>query len=412
LRSYPGRKIRKEDKMTAFSISRIGAYENCPLQYKYRYIDRIKVEAEDTIETFLGSRVHEALEKLYRDKQYEKLMSLDELLSYFNRIWEEKWKDSVIIVKDDYTQDNYRKIGERQLKDYYQRHAPFDEGRILGLETTRFLPLDEEGKYSFHIRIDRLMYRGDGLYEVHDYKTGSFLMDQETLDKDRQLAMYSLWVKEQFEDFKKARLVWHFLNFDKEMESFRTDKELEDLRQEILEEIRQIEAAEEFHANVSELCSWCLYKPICPEWKHQVELEEKEENEYLNDSGLKLVDEYVRLKDELKEHQREAGEKLKKIEEALIVFCEKEGVSAVAGTDKKVSVNEYKDISFPGKNTKEREELIQVLREIGKWDEVSAIDVYSLKNILKKKEWSEQELDFLKRYAEEKSGYRFSIKNK
>ncbi|MGM0466693.1 MAG: hypothetical protein ACQERH_09715, partial [Acidobacteriota bacterium] len=121
---------------------------------------------------------------------------------------------------------------------------------------------------------------------------------------------------------------------------------------------------------------------------------------------------YVRLKDELKEHQKEAGEKLKKIEEALIVFCEKESVSAVAGSEKKISVNEYKDISFPGKSSREREELIQVLRKMGKWDEVSAIDVYSLKNILKRQEWSEQELDLLKRYAEEKSGYRFSIKNK
>ena len=398
--------------MTAFSISRIGTYEKCPLQYKYAYIDRIKVEAEDTVETFLGSRVHEALEKLYRDKQYEKQMSLDELLGYYNQIWEEKWKDSVIIVKDDYTQDNYRKIGERQLKDYFQRHAPFDEGRILGLETKRFLPLDEQGKYSFHIRIDRLMYRGDGLYEVHDYKTGSFLIDQETLDRDRQLAMYSLWVKEQFKDFKKARLVWHFLNFDKEMESFRTHEELEDLRQEILEEIKYIEAADEFPANVSELCSWCLYKPICPEWKHQVELEGKEENEYLNDPGLKLVDEYVRLKDELKEHQKEAGEKLKKIEEALIVFCEKEGVSAVAGSEKKISVNEYKDISFPGKSSREREELEALLREIGKWDEVCTVDVHTLKNVFKSRDWGESELALLKKYAEEKRKFRFTIKNK
>ena len=398
--------------MAAFSISRIGTYENCPLQYRYRYIDRIKVEAEDTIETFLGSRVHEALEKLYRDKQYEKRMSLDELLSYFNRIWDEKWKDSVIIVKEDYTQGNYRKIGERQLKDYYQRHAPFDEGRILGLETTRFLPLDKEGKYSFHIRIDRLMYMGDGLYEVHDYKTGSFLMDQQTLDKDRQLAMYSLWVKEQFKDFKKARLVWHFLNFDKEMESFRTDWELEDLRQEILEEIKQIEAADKFPPNVSELCSWCLYKPICPEWKHQVGLEEKNENEYLNDPGLKLVDEYVRLKEELKDHQKETSEKLKKIEEALFVFCEKEGISAVAGTEKKVSVSEYKDISFPGKSSGEREELEALLREIGKWDEVSTLDIHTLKNIFRSENWEENELALLKKYAEEKNGYRFSIKNK
>ena len=57
--------------MPSFSHSRIGKYESCPLQYKFAYIDRIKVVAEDTIETFLGSRAHEALEKLYRDKEID-----------------------------------------------------------------------------------------------------------------------------------------------------------------------------------------------------------------------------------------------------------------------------------------------------------------------------------------------------
>lgn len=49
------------------------------MQYKYAYIDRIKVEAEDTVETFLGNIVHKELEKLYRDKRFEKLMSLEEM---------------------------------------------------------------------------------------------------------------------------------------------------------------------------------------------------------------------------------------------------------------------------------------------------------------------------------------------
>ncbi len=398
--------------MAAFSISKIGTYESCPLQYKYAYIERRKVEVKDTVETFLGSRVHEALEKLYRDKQFEKLLSLEELLGHYNRIWEDEWDDTVILVKKDYEPDNYRKVGERQLSDYYRRHYPFNKGRVIGLETKSYLPLDEEGTYSFHIRIDRLMSMGEGLYEVHDYKTGSSLPEQESLDKDRQLAMYSLWVKEQFKDFKKARLVWHYLNFDKEMESFRTNEELEELRQAILKEIKGIEAAEEFPASVSELCNWCRYKSICPEWRHEAELEEKEENEYLNDPGLKLVDEYVRLKEELKKHQKEAGDKLNKIEEALLEFCKREHVFTVFGSEKKVSVSEYRDMAFPDKNTKERKELVAELKKMGKWDEVSAIDVYSLKNILKNQGWGEKELALLKRFAEEKKGYRFSLKKK
>ena len=398
--------------MPSFSHSRIGSFENCPLQYKFAYIDHIKVEAEDTIETFLGSRVHEALEKLYRDKRFEKLMSLEELLEYYNKLWEENWKDTVIIVKKEYTPENYRKMGERYITDYYNRHKPFDEGKIIGLETMDLLPLDEGGNYKFHIRIDRLMDMGNGVYEVHDYKTGAALPRQEELDEDRQLAMYSLWVRRRFKDFKKVRLVWHFVAVDKEMDSFRTKKQLEDLRDEVMEQIKEIESAEEFPANVSGLCDWCLYKSICPMWRHGEELEEKPENEYLDDPGLKLVDEYVRIKEELDEYRREAEDKLDKLREALIAFCEREKVSVVFGTDNKVTVKESEYIKLPAKNSDERKELNEVLRSIGKLDDVSELDVHALARVLKSKEWAKEELEMLKGFWEMEKSYRLSVSKK
>ena len=398
--------------MPSFSHSRIGSFENCPLQYKFSYIDNIKVEAEDTVETFLGSRVHEALEKLYRDKRFEKLMSLEELLEYYNKLWEENWKDTVIIVKKEYTQENYRKMGERYLTDYYNRHKPFDRGKIIGLETMDLLPLDEGGNYKFHIRIDRLVDMGNGMYEVHDYKTGAALPKQEELDEDRQLAMYSLWVRRRFKDFKKVRLVWHFLAVDKEMDSFRTKKQLEDLRDEVMEQIKKIEAAEEFPANVSWLCDWCLYKSICPMWRHGEELEEKPENEYLDDPGLRLVGEYVRIKEELDEYRREAEDKLDKLREALIAFCEREEVSVVFGFDNKVTVKESEYIKLPAKNSDERKELNEVLRSIGKLDDVSELDVHVLARILKNKEWAEEELSMLKGFWEMEKSYRLSVSKK
>ena len=85
--------------MPSFSHSKIDSFESCKLKFKYRYIDKIKVEVEDTIETFLGSRVHETLEKLYRDLKFERRFSLENLLEYFNSIWIENWDDAVKIVK-------------------------------------------------------------------------------------------------------------------------------------------------------------------------------------------------------------------------------------------------------------------------------------------------------------------------
>lgn len=398
--------------MAVFSVSRIGTYDTCPLQYKYQYIDCVEVEAEDTIETFLGQRAHEALEKLYRDKQHEKLLSLDEWLAYFNKIWTQHWKDSIIIVKKDYTPENYRKMGERYLTDYYNRHKPFERGRVLGLETKDRLPLDEKREYEFHIRIDRLVDMGDGLYEVHDYKTGSALPKQEDLDADKQLAIYSLWVKRRFKDFKQARLVWHFLAFDKEMESWKMADELELVREEILARVKEIEAAQEFSPVVSGLCDWCVYRSICPMWKHEFVIEQLPENEYLNDPGVKLVDEYVKTKNEYDEFCRGAEEKMEKLKQALIAFCQKEGVSAVFGSENKITVKEQELIKFPAKNTEEREELIAALRRIGKWDEVCDLDTLALSRVLKNQEWEEASLDVLRKFEVLEKTYRLTVGKK
>ena len=272
--------------MPTYSISRIGTFEKCPMKYKFSYIDKIKPEIPTTIEAFLGSRVHDALQKLYREKGKGTVMSLEWLLRYYSWIWDKKWEDSILIVRDDKTRDDYRSEGERQLGVYHASHEPFDEGEILGLETWERLALEEgetgeasgqEGtsdaanapekpRYSFHIRIDRLMATGDGRYEVHDYKCGARMNTQEGLDKDRQLAMYSLWVRERYADCKDVRLVWHFTAHGKEMESRRSTEQLAELRANILTQIKEIEAAEEFPAKVTRLCDWCEYKTICPEW--------------------------------------------------------------------------------------------------------------------------------------------------
>jgi hypothetical protein len=38
------------------------------------------------------------------------------------------------IVKKERTADDYRLRGRRFIEDYYRRHYPFDEGRVLALD--------------------------------------------------------------------------------------------------------------------------------------------------------------------------------------------------------------------------------------------------------------------------------------
>ncbi len=396
--------------MALHSFSEIKTFDTCPFRYKLAYID--KIEVEDTIETFLGSRVHETLEKLYRDRIHEKLLTLEETIAFFNRRWEEEWRDTILIVNKEYNEKNYRKMGEAQIANYYKRYWPFDQGRIVAIETKEIIPLDEEGKYKVHIRIDRLNDMGDGVYEVHDYKTSLTLPIQEDLDKDIQLTLYSLWVKERFKDFKVARLVWHYLAFDREFDSYRRKEELEELRKEILNKINEIEQAQEFPPNVSSLCAWCSYKPLCPMWKHGIELQEKPENEYLNDPGVRLVDEYVRIKRELDEHRKEAEEKLEKLKEALILFCEREEVRVVFGTKNKITIKEYERLKLPSKDTENRECLIAALKEIGRLEEVSDINIHALNKIFENREWDDELINKIEKFLKKEKDYRIIISKK
>jgi hypothetical protein len=208
------------------------------------------------------------------------------------------------------------------------------------------------------------------------------------------------------------RLVWHFVAFDKEADSYRTEEQLENLRKEVLAKIKRIEGASQFPAKVSSLCDWCSYKPICPMWKHGVELEQKPENEHLKDQGLKLVDEYVKIKEEQDERRAEAEDKLEKLKQELIAFCQRGGVSVVFGSENKIAVNEYESLKFPAKNTKEREELVSILKRMGRLDEVTDLDVYSLARVLKNREWDEKDIAMLQKFGLKEKSFRLSVSKK
>ncbi|MFC2161345.1 RecB family exonuclease [Acidobacteriota bacterium] len=398
--------------MPFFSHSKIDSFESCKLKFKFRYIDKIKVEVEDTIETYLGSLVHETLEKLYRDLKFERRLSLEDLLKYFNVKWNEDWDDTIKIVKKEYSSENYRKMGEGYIRDYFNRYKPFDRGKVIGLETQDRLPLDAEGKYTYHIRIDRLMDMGDGLYEVHDYKTNNKLPAQDSLDKDRQLAMYSLWVKNNFKDFKKVRLVWHFVAFDKEMESFRSDEQLEEIKADVLEKIKDIESTSDFPPHVSHLCRWCLFQDICPMWNHEKILEKKTVNEYLNDPALKLVDEYVKVKQDWDEQKKSMEKKLEKLKEALISLSQKDDMQVIHGSERKITIKVSESVKFPAKKTEERNQLIEYLKSSGKFKDVVDLDIFALKKIIKDREWDADFLKNLEPYTTKERTYSLNVSKK
>jgi putative RecB family exonuclease len=392
--------------MSVYSHSRLSCFEQCPLKFKFSYIDKIETEIEETVETFLGSRVHETLEKLYKDLKFQKLILLKDLMDFYNREWRKNWNDAIIIVRKEYEEENFRKMGERFISDYYERYRPFDQSKTIGLETQNTVDLDD--KHKIHIRIDRLCLTEDTVYEIHDYKTSNSLPTQDKLDKDRQLAVYAYGIKKMYPDASKVKLIWHYLAFDKEMSSQRTPEQLEKLRKEVIELINKIEACKTFPSRTSALCDWCEFQMMCPEWKHDFETKELEPNEYLKEDGVKLVNEFAKAKEE---HDR-WDEKLDKIREALLIYAKKKGVFTIFGSDLKASVKSFPKLSFPKKGDPLQKDFFDMIRKTGLWDALSTVDVYELAKMINNGDIHPDLLKLMDKFIDKSEIVRVSLKKK
>ncbi|MHC1565921.1 MAG: RecB family exonuclease [Candidatus Syntropharchaeales archaeon] len=382
--------------MRIYSYSRIATYENCPFQFKLRYIDRIKPGTEG-VEAFMGSRVHESLEKLYRDKSMAKTPSLEELLDFYRENWDKNLHDGVVVVRKDYSIDNYKEVGARCLEEYYGRYFPFEQAKTIALEKRIEVPLGE-ADLKFVGFIDRLDRREDGTYEIHDYKTSSTLPNQAEIDQDKQLALYQLGIEPLWDDTSNIELVWHYLRFDKELRSKRDHDTLDKLKNEFLSRIYEIETTEKFEPKESALCNWCGYQDLCPSKKHAFKVAKQKPEDFLKEDGVKLVNRFIEVKNKKKELENEEA----KIKEAIFSYAASEGVDVLIGSGYKLKLKLSRRPKYPSKSDDEAryDALVDLLKKSDLWEEVSVFNQSKLLNYLKENKVKEDLLNSIKSYEE------------
>jgi len=386
--------------MAVYSHTQLSTYEGCPLKYKLAYRDKIKRDQEG-IEAFTGKVVHETLKKCHDDVRLTKVNTINDLLSYHNTAWQQNWHDAIIIVRRDMTAEHYRALGEKLLETYYYRYSPFDSDRTIGTEVPLSFSLDDTGEYRVLGFIDRLSRAKDGAYQIHDYKTSAYLPSQQEADDDRQLALYQLGLQKRWRGVTDVRLVWHYLAFDTELISYRTPAAISRLVLETKRLIDEIESAQDFPPRESRLCEWCEYPDLCPRRKHLYKVETLTPNEYLNEPGVVLVDQYVKLKEKASGIEAELG----KIREAILDYARREEAEVIRGSDHKARVKFDEKLKFPGKNEEERQALDQVISEAGKWQEVSQLDTTALTRVIEDGVWSKELVEQLMKFGRiEESG--------
>lgn len=264
--------------MERFSHSKISSFEQCPQKYKFRYIDKIKPKIEKSIEVHLGSCVHHSLEWLYLSVKEGKIPTLEDLIVIYSERWQEKYKPEYLIVRKELTAKDYFNKGVEFIVNYYLQNQPFSDN-TLEVEKEIVITLGEE-EYKIWGFIDRLAYNLEtGEYEVHDYKTANSLPSKERIESDRQLALYSIAVKQIFGNDKEVKLIWHFLAYNKKIEIKKTDEEIEKVKEKTISAIKEIISAKEFPPKKSRLCDWCEFKDICPAWGNSLEKQREKEKE-------------------------------------------------------------------------------------------------------------------------------------
>ena len=330
--------------LLSFSYSKMSMYEECPLKYKLKYIDKIKEEPKFYFA--FGNSIHTALEFLYSVKA-PPFPSLAELLEEFKRDWGLKsWAEKGYKYPDD--ADLLK--GLEMLKAYYAHNREKLKPPFL-VEYSTDVEVD-----GLLVRIiaDRIEYLGNGSIEIIDYKTGKdvkraplqLYMYQKISELDPRLKeKIAETYGQRVSSVKINRLLYYHVPTLKEYPFERADdREIGGFWERVLGVAENIRGLK-FEPTPGELqCNWCDYKKFCPihSGAPQVRQPELLGNP---DPVETLVDRYGRLREKMDQLDAQLAEVAAQLGSA----AESRGTAELAGGEFRVKVKKRAGFSFRDK---------------------------------------------------------------
>ena len=315
------------------SYSSYRTYLECPLRWKYLYIDRLP-ETPHGYFTF-GRVVHSVLEELLRplvvpaarragesDSQrtldeWESRtrgsseapwMSCDEMLALYERSWSGEGYTS----PDE--EARYRALGSDLLRRYYER---------LVTERPHPIAVEEhlEARWDgipIHGYIDRIDRGPGGGLEILDYKTSRELSAADAKDSD-QLSIYQVLVESNYSEPVEGLTLYHLRSLTPLRVPPRRRASLSGLYDRmgtVSDGIR----AEAYDPTPGRQCARCDFRSICPEFRTVPVSDESRLRE--------LVDRFERLRGE----EERLGTELRDTAEALHHAAEELGIHRLPGS--------------------------------------------------------------------------------
>jgi RecB family exonuclease len=253
------KKLKK--RPLVLSYSQINTYQQCPLKYKFQYIERRPTKPSPHLA--LGNTIHDTLRDFHKEFD-PKRTSLEDLLSCYEKNWVAEGYES----KEQ--EEEFRREGERMLRDYYQ----------TAIRNSN-LPLHLEENFKFRMgdceiwgKIDRIDRLPNGEWEIIDYKTGKRRIEEARLkadlnplevDENFQLSLYYLGCKEKFNRTPEKVSIYYLKNNQK-LSATRSPEQLRDVER-IVDQVAAQIREKKFEAKKGPLCPWCDYREICPALK-------------------------------------------------------------------------------------------------------------------------------------------------
>jgi putative RecB family exonuclease len=243
-----------------YSFSRIKCFHQCPLRYRYRYLQGLK-EAFRSIESFLGNTVHDALEWLYAERHRGREPDESAMLNRFAKSWTENLDHTVAIVRIDDSEQSYLKTGREMLIRFFRETFARDRSETLALERRLSIRLSDAVVFSGFA--DRVGRTEQGRLFVIDYKTSKSAGNGSEFSEGLQAPLYAACVLGDHGE-EEALAGYHYLRHGTTRWQQVDGERAAQLLDRFLDLANEADAAGEFPARPGILCAWCGFNAQCP----------------------------------------------------------------------------------------------------------------------------------------------------
>jgi putative RecB family exonuclease len=248
------------------SPTRISAYLECAMKYRYLYIDKIgRFYVRSRPGYSFGSTLHRVLQDFHAEGGVQ---SAEQMAAQLHQRWVAAGYESAE------QEEAFRAAGAEIVQLYHSASQEQAAAEVITLFTEKTIKTDM-GPFVLTGRVDRIDQHGDGTLEVVDYKSGRLEVSPEDVAGSLAMSIYQLILRRTYPGTRVVATIYA-LRSGMRASAEMTDEEAEQFGRDILalgEEIlsRDFDGVEPERI---EACEYCEFLPRCDRFWRRRDREE------------------------------------------------------------------------------------------------------------------------------------------